>query len=430
MKRSVFLRNTAIGISGLTLAGVVARLSVIKSKNYSPYFSQLNQSLKNYNRAVPALLIDLDALDANIGELMKIIPEKAKYRIVVKSLPSKELVDYIMLKADTKRLMIFDQAFLSQISQYSDSTIDILYGKPMPVKTAEYYYDTLKTDQGFDPSKQLQWLVDTPKRIDEYIVLAKRKNLKLQLNIEIDVGLHRGGFKDIEALSNALKLIEANKDFVTFSGFMGYDAHIPKVPSILLSREKAYGVARDFYNACKDLVRQKFSSMWHQNLTFNGAGSPTVVLHNNGDSPLNDISAGSCLVMPTDFDIDTLTQFKPACYISTPVLKKYKNTTLPSLEGFTGVLNLANPNMENSYYIFGGSWMANYYQPEGINGNAIFGKSTNQVMINASNNTKLEVDDFVFLRPHQSEFVFLQFGGMLGIRKAKIEQEWSIFNNT
>ena len=71
--------------------------------------------------------------------------------------------------------------------------------------------------------------------------------------------------------------------------------------------------------------------------------------------------------------------------------------------------------------------MANPYQPEGIKQSALFGKSTNQVMLNASSNTTLNVGDYVFLRPHQSESVFLQFGGILGLRGGKIEKEWSVF---
>jgi hypothetical protein len=63
---------------------------------------------------------------------------------------------------------------------------------------------------------------------------------------------------------------------------------------------------RDFYNDCKSLVKEKFPKMWSEQLTFNGAGSPTVLLHHERkDSPINDIAAGSLFVKPTDFDIDT-----------------------------------------------------------------------------------------------------------------------------
>ena len=65
----------------------------------------------------------------------------------------------------------------------------------------------------------------------------------------------------------------------------------------------------------------------------------------------------------------------------------------------TGLLNLWDSNMENSYFIYGGSWMADFHEPAGVKQNMIFGKSTNQAMINASDDSNLEVGDFVFLRP-------------------------------
>lgn len=426
MERKKFIKYSALGLGGLGLTGLGIRLSNPKSGTYTPYFANLNQTLKDYKKAIPFLLVDLDVLDANLLELKKILKDPKQFRIVVKSLPSPELIEYVKLATGTNRLMSFHQPFLSELSSKGDSSIDILMGKPMPVKTAAYYYDTLRTENGFDPSKQLQWLVDTELRIQEYIDLAKQKQIKLLLNFEIDVGLHRGGFDNLQALAKALTLVENNKEYVSFSGFMGYDAHITKVPSILLSREKAYRQMCDFYNACKNLVKTQFPLLYHERLTFNGAGSPTLALHRQLDSPLNDLSAGSFAVKPTDFDIDTLTSCKPACFIASPVLKKQKDTTLPSIEGFKNILNLLDPNCENSYYIYGGSWMANPYQPEGIKQSALFGKSTNQVMFNASSNTLLNVGDYVFLRPHQSESVFLQFGGILGIRGGKIEKEWSV----
>jgi D-serine deaminase-like pyridoxal phosphate-dependent protein len=36
------------------------------------------------------------------------------------------------------------------------------------------------------------------------------------------------------------------------------------------------------------------------------------------------------------------------------------------------------------------------------------------------------VDDFIFLRPTQSEAVLLQFGDLVGVRGDKVEQRWSV----
>lgn len=392
------------------------------------YFESLNQELKKQPRAIPFLLIDLDKLDQNIETLKSSIQPNIDFRIVVKSLPSPELINYIMQKVSSKKLMVFHQPFLTHLSKIQDNTIDILLGKPMPVKTAEYYYRTLETPNGFSPTKQLQWLVDTNQRIEEYIFLTKKVNQKIRLNLEIDVGLRRGGFAKIEDLKEALELIQRNSNQVEFSGFMGYDPHVVKLPKVIMSKEKAFEKANDFYGKCINLLRNNFSNLFHEQLTFNGAGSPTIELHQNKNSHLNDISAGSCLVKPTTFDIPTLEKYVPTSFIATPVLKKMEGTRIPGIEKVKGLLNFFYKKNRQSYFIYGGFWKADFCYPEGIAENKLYGSSTNQTMINSSSEKELKIDDFVFLRPHQSEFVFLQFGNILTLRNGKVSGVYSLLS--
>ncbi|MEM1124728.1 MAG: alanine racemase, partial [Bacteroidota bacterium] len=393
-------------------------------------FQQLNQSLKNYKRAIPCLLLDLDSLDKNIQTLKANLHPKTTFRVVVKSLPCVELIDYIMDKTATNKLMVFHQPFLTDLASRLNDQADILLGKPMPIKTAQYFYKNLPENElKFNAFTQIQWLVDTDERIDQYVKLAKQLGQQLRLNLEIDVGLHRGGFADLESLKKGLQLITEHPNEVTFSGFMGYDPHVVKLPSILRSQNKALQMANDFYQQCKTFLQTSFPNLYHEKLTFNGAGSPTINLHQNEQSPLNDISAGSALVKPTDFDIPTLSEYEPACYIATPVLKKFVGTTIPALENMKGVLRAIDASNKNSYFIYGGFWKADYRYPEGAKANSLFGNSTNQTMLNAPPTAQLEVDDFVFLRPHQSEFVFLHFGNILAIRNGQIVAEWSLLKN-
>ena len=388
------------------------------------YFKNLNKELKNYQRAIPCLLIDLDILDKNITETLSNFRNNASIRVVVKSLPSVQLIDYILQKTNSNKLMVFHQPFLTDLTSRLNNKVDILLGKPMPIKTAEYFYNNLpQQHNGLNPYTQIQWLVDTEKRIEEYIKLAKQLNQKLRLNIEIDVGLHRGGFSSLKSLIKGLSLIENNQYFVEFSGFMGYDPHVVKLPNIIRSQKKASHLANQFYEQCKSLVQNDFPELWNNNLTFNGAGSPTLNLHKEQNSPINDIAIGSCFVKPTAFDIPSLKNYKPAAFIATPILKTFSNTTLPGLE------KLKQFFTKKSAFIYGGFWKADYYYPKGIKQNNLFGASTNQTMINIPKSESLQVDDFVFLRPHQSEFVFLQFGEILPIRNGKIQQSWQLLNN-
>ena len=64
----------------------------------STYFSRINQTLKDYKRAIPCLFIDLDILDKSLSTLAASLREGVDFRVVVKSLPSLELVQYVMDK--------------------------------------------------------------------------------------------------------------------------------------------------------------------------------------------------------------------------------------------------------------------------------------------------------------------------------------------
>lgn len=391
------------------------------------YFQQLNLLLRTQKRSIPCLLIDLDRLDHNLKVIQSQINKSAHFRLVVKSLPSYELLDYIIKRTDSTRLMVFHQPFLSDLSHRLDERYDLLLGKPMPVKTAAYYFQTLRPDtSNFNPFRQIQWLVDTPQRIYEYIDLAKNLQQKLRLNLEIDVGLHRGGFSNLVQLRAGLQLLQEHSPQVRFSGLMGYDPHVVKLPRLLKKPQKAFRQANDFYTSCQKLIRTEFPELWSPGLTFNGAGSPTLPMHQYAGSPLNDIAAGSCLVKPGDFDIPGLLDYQPACFIATPILKKFSDTRLPGIEKWSPFLSSLIPRYRQSFFIYGGYWKADYCYPAGCRTNQLFGPSTNQSMVNAPIGTHLEVDDFLFLRPRQSEFVFLQFGQLLPFRAQKLFSPWKL----
>ena len=395
-----------------------------------PYFRQLNQILRSHKRAIPTLIIDLDRFDQNVKTLRNSLASPTDFRIVVKSLPSIPLIDRLMMMTGTSKLMLFHQPFLSTIAKHYGRKVDLLLGKPMPVRTAAYFYQTLDGTEAFQPPQQLQWLVDTETRLLQYLDLAKRLNQKLRVNLEIDIGLHRGGFANLESLQPALRIIEQNATYLDFSGFMGYDPHIAHLPRALRAPQKSFQLANDFYRSCIELVQSDFPALWRHGLTFNGAGSPTLAFHRQAGSVLNDVSAGSGLVKPTSFDISTLSEYEPACFIATPVLKKFTGTTLPALERFKGLMNLFKPAFRKSYFIYGGYWKAKFCYPPGTAVNPIFGDSSNQSMINTTSRLDLEVDDFVFLRPTQSEFVFLQFGDILVIKEGRVLEEWPVLRQS
>jgi D-serine deaminase-like pyridoxal phosphate-dependent protein len=131
-------------------------------------------------------------------------------------------------------------------------------------------------------------------------------------------------------------------------------------------------------------------------------------------------------VKPTDFDLPTLQSFEPAAYIATPVLKRLSGIELPGLESIRNVAPRWNPNWQQTYFMYGGKWSARVESPAGLRGNGLYGTSSNQEIINGSRLTQLDVDDHIFLRPNQSEAIFLEFGDLLAVRSGEIVARWPV----
>ena len=419
-------RNVLLGLGALAIGGALYKRPKDNGAPYNDYFAALNAELKANGPMRPSMVIDLDALDHNIDTVVASVAKVPgrHFRVVEKSLPSPKLLAYISARAKTNRLMSFHQPFLNHDAVMFPES-DILIGKPLPVRSAELFY---KTHQGiFDPARQLQWLIDTPAHAVQYLALAKGLGITLNLNIELDVGLHRGGVADMTTLTEILKLIEDNPEQLRFAGFMGYDPFVAMLPSFLGSHDELLGKVMGKYQAAVAHTRQQHAKLWREDLTLNTAGSPTYKLH-EAERLSNDISVGTGLLKPNHYDLSTLAEHKPAAYIATPVLKATGAVNIPGLDEKSKVFSWWDVNQRETYFIYGGYWMADYESPKGLQLNTTFGRSSNQEIVNATATARLKVDDQVFLRPHQVEGVLLQFGDLIAVRGGKIVDTWPVFS--
>jgi len=390
---------------------------------HSPYFSALNTMLRQHGPGHPVMVIDLDRVNRNIDQLVDSVGPDKTYRVVVKSLPSVELVQHVMGRARTRALMLFHQPFINTIAERIPDA-DVLVGKPMPVSAAETFYKKFDKapHQKFRPEAQLQWLIDSRDRLLQYQQLAQQLGVNMRLNFEIDVGLHRGGIETPEEAARMIDVIQADPR-LTLSGLMGYEPHLtgmradlghPEVRSVL-----------SVYTGFIDRIRDAGSDP--ASLTLNGAGSHTLRIYEK-DRTMNDLSAGSAVVKPMDFDTYHLQDKTPALFIATPILKRYDSLKVPVQPALGKLLSAWDPNRRRLYYIYGGYWKARFVSPAGIP-DPLF-QSTNQEPVTTSHKVDLDVDDYMFLRPTQSEHVMLQFGDLLVTKQSEIVDRWPVFHQT
>ena len=423
-------RTVLLGGLGAVAAYAVAKKPGKHGGAHDEYFLGVQAALRAADLMRPTLVIDHTRLNQNLKTLKSHLPKSKAYRIVAKSLPALGLIREVRAATGTDRLMTFHQPHVNLLAAEMPDAKQLL-GKPMPVGAAKKFFETHQPN-ATDVFAQIEWLVDTPGRIAEYRELAKAVGggHRLKLNLEIDVGLHRGGFTSAQDVAEAIRAINsANgaEGATEFSGLMGYEAHAAKIPDALGGMQGALAKAWKFYTECTEAAKQELGAAWDPaKLTLNIGGSNTYESYDD-NSPGNELAMGSGLVKPTDFDTKGLADHVPAAFIATPVLKALDHTWIPGIESLAGLFRTWDPNTARTFYIYGGYWLAKVESPKGLQRNDIWGHSTNQDMLNGSDEVQLAVGDHVFFRPQQSEFVFLQFGDIAVYEGGKITESWPVF---
>ncbi|MFT3976095.1 MAG: alanine racemase [Sphingomonas bacterium] len=411
-------RRAAMIGGGVAVVGGAAVLAKRKRDHggaHDSYFLALSAALRQAGIAHPVLVVDQARLDRNIAAARATLaPAKLPLRVVVKSLPAEGLIDHVARGVGTNRFMVFNGAMLETMAARPDA--DLLLGKPLPAMEFAHFADKA----GPEATGRVRWLIDTPERLKQYAAIAAARGARLNPNLEIDVGLHRGGFADGAALAAAVDLARSLPN-VTIGGLMGYDAHVPKMSD----PDAAFAKSQTLYRTAADVLRDKLK-VDPATLVLNGAGSPTYARHAQGTAA-NEVAVGSAFVKPLDFDVPWLTRHVAASFIATPVIKSVGRMELPGNEWLTGPMSFMDPNAARAFFIYGGHWLATPVSPPGVQFSDLYGRSSNQEMLTGSARVALKPDDYVFFRPNQSEALFLQFGDIALFDGQKIAGFWPTF---
>ncbi|WP_170331625.1 alanine racemase [Ruegeria arenilitoris] len=371
----------------------------------SEYLQNLSETLRAYGVDKPVAVIDLDRLEANCALAVSGADAGFDCRLVAKSLPCLPLLNHIRGRISTSGLMTFSEPMLRALLQAEPKT-DHLMGKPLPVSSVARVLSECP-----DASARVQWLVDSPERLQAYLALAAGRQSVLRLSLEVDTGLHRGGFQP-EHVAEIAQEIDANPN-ARLSGVMGYEVHLAKLPGFLRKRA---------VRACADAFDLAVSGLPNRGkgLCLNTGGSLTFQSYRAGDNA-TEIAFGSVLVKPTDFEHATTQRFQPAGFIASPVLKTMPGNPLPGLNFLA--------RRKTDLAIFGGYFPAKPVFPYGFGYSSIFGRSSNQEVWTGPQAATVKPGDIALLRPSQSEAVLNQFGVILAVRGEQVVAEWECLPN-
>ncbi|HEY1447472.1 MAG TPA: alanine racemase [Caulobacteraceae bacterium] len=411
MKQPAPWRVRAASLAAQAIPGLRARDR--GAGGHDAYFAALSAALKAAGVAQPTFVIDRRRLEANIAVVRAALaPTSLDLRIAAKSLQAPELLRKVMNGARTGRLMVFNSVMLTEMAAFAPGA-DVLLGRPLPAMAV----DAFVRAHGGEATVRPQWLIDTPRRLREYIDIARARVAPMRVSFEIDVGLHRGGLPGPGALSVALDLALA-EPLIEVAGLMGYDPHA--AGAVSPQGEITEVIAR--FGAFVDVLTAG-TGRAPADFILNTAGSLTWRLHLD-DLVANEVSIGSAFLKPAHYDAATLADLMPAAFIAQPVLKALDRPLIPGLEGLAGDIEAGDPNHARGFFLYGGYGDARLVSPKGLAWSRLWG---GRGLVTGSRSVALEADDFVFLRPTESEGVATQFGDIAVFDGEAISAWWPTF---
>ena len=388
------------------------------------YFQQLGRDLTAAGFGTPQILIDLDRLDANADSIAGEIG-RDRYRIVEKSLPSLDLLDYIRKRTGSDRFLVLHLPFLPALLQAIPAA-DVLVGKVQPVAAVSRFFAEIAEAERAQVAARVRFLVESRARLDELAALAGALSLTLQVGVEIDVGLHRSGVRRPEDLPAVLAGFMAHAGAIRFAGMLGYDGHIPFAP-VAAGTEKgalyaAYRAMASSYQSFVDVLKAQFPSLWRDGLVLNSGGSATYPLHHGG--VINDVAAGGGMLRPTSYPNYVIDALKPALFIAAPVLSHYDKVELPFFAKIGGSLF----DGQQAISIYGGGWPAVFVWPTGVSLAPLatdpegWNLVPNQTLLVAPASPPINLDEWVFQVPRLADAIF-QFEEIRLVRGGRLQPD-------
>jgi D-serine deaminase-like pyridoxal phosphate-dependent protein len=398
-------------------------------------FAAWNEELRAKAGGRESAFVDLDAVDHNMKLVGSQLGSRIALRLVTKSLPSIRLLEYMMVTACTNRVMAFSEGMIRDLLCRFGSDVDILLGRPATVEAAARTFATLDTrySGNSNPASTVRWLVDTPVRLAEYRDLANERGSTINIAVEIDVGLRRGGALNDEELLAMLSILDESSR-LQFTGFMGYEGHVPFAPTGANPDREFAEVHRRY----ADFVRvgsEAFPELFAGPLVHNSGGSRTYHRYTNDlQTPVNEIAMGSAFFFPFNFADLPAQELRRATFLASPVLKRNDPAEIPFAPGFLPRLAEDDPNLEVSFHVVAGGFAGEQVFPEGLVENTIVSTGSegvsnllsNQAEWLGSRQVALEVGDFVFYHPWEGDGV--RWLSRLDVfRSGELVDQWSTF---
>ncbi|HEX8647362.1 MAG TPA: alanine racemase [Thermoleophilaceae bacterium] len=373
---------------------------------------------RRHGRGHPVLVLDLAALDQNTRTVTDFARANGwGVRPALKSFRSPALISYLLNRLPEPRGLVFGLREVDPIVAQAPRGTDLMTGYP---PTFGELTDFLATRPPKGQRRhRLRILVDSVELARHLAEASRtsRRRLPLEVAIELDVGMGRGGVNDREELRAVLDVLRSARDRLRLTAVLGYDGHATLRGDSSyrqLVATQAQAAYRDHLAALKELGSDLYDE---PALIRNGPGSSNY--RNWTGGPANEIGCGSAFLfagyLNDGYDTGGLA---PALTLGGAVRR------ITSDHPSAPVLGIAQPGAsEMEIVVQGVASPGELVHPPGGREDSASGGGDALVVPKGS----VALGDYVLYRPTQTEGAILGYHEMLAVREERVLRRWPVF---
>ena len=379
---------------------------------------QLAKLAREVGRGQPVLFLDLAAVDRNIGTVVDFARAQGwGVRPALKTFRSPALVSYLLNRLPEPRGLVFNLAEADAIVAQAPKRTDLMTGYPPTFGELSTYLKSKPPQR--QRAHRLRILTDSLALTEHLAALARsvRRPGPIEVALELDVGMGRGGMNDREELRACLDVLRAARDNVKLTAVLGYDGHAtlrgdPEYRRLVAAQ------AQESYRAHLTALKELGSGLYDEaTLIRNGPGSSNY--RNWTGGPANEIGCGSAFLfagyLNGGYDTDGLA---PALTLGGAVRR------ITSDHPSAPVLGITQPGASEMEIIVQGVAPAGeLVHPAGGRADEASGGGDALVVPKGS----VALGDYVLYRPTQTEGAILSYDELIAVREGRLLRRWPVF---
>ena len=378
---------------------------------------QIAALAREAGRGEPHVICDLAAVDQNSRVILAWARRNGfGVRPALKTFQSPGLCAYVMRQLPEPRGLIFHLRQADEIFAAAPPGTDLMMGYPPTAGQLERYLRTAKPRR--QRGQRLRLLVDSVELLERLVYLASRdikRPLPLDVALEFDSGMGRGGVDSTAELSEIIGLLRRSRRNLRLGAVLCYDGHAT-LDGAGPYRALVAANARARFRAFTEQLADEGAGLFDPKaLIRNGPGSSN---YRNwaGTREANEISPGSAFLFAGYLESFDHAGLAPAVTQASPVMRITGDhpsvpVTQASLPGAT----------REEVVIEAGPWPGSaMVHPGGMTQDELSGGG----FALTGPKGALELGDYVLCRPEQTGDGIELFAELLAVREGRVLRRW------